>query len=104
MNNKISNTKTEVPCTVEMNDKDYLNETLACLKTMQKNYATALTESSNENLYKTYLKIFLKISDIQRKTYELMFQNGWYELEKVENKKLKEKFDMFSKEYNSLYE
>ncbi len=36
MNNKISNPKTEVPTGIKMNDKDYLNCLLTCLKDMTK--------------------------------------------------------------------
>ena len=50
-NNKISNPKTEVPTGRTLNDKDYLNCLLTTLKEMGKNYATVLTEASNENLY-----------------------------------------------------
>ena len=47
-NNKISNTKVEVPKGTEMNDKDYINSVLSSLKEMSKNYTLAMTEASNE--------------------------------------------------------
>ena len=37
MNNKISNPKTEVPKGINLNDKDYTNELLSCLKEMENN-------------------------------------------------------------------
>ena len=43
-NNKIKNDKVEVPSGVSMNDKDYMNSILSCLKEMVKNYAVSLTE------------------------------------------------------------
>ena len=37
-----------------------------------------------ENLYNNYKEMFDKYSKMQREVYELMFQNGWYVLEKSE--------------------
>ena len=54
MNNSISNPKTEVSKGTSLNDKDYMNSLLGTLKEMVKNYAVALTEASNENLYNTF--------------------------------------------------
>lgn len=104
MNNKISNTKVEVPKGMELNDKDYINSLLSNLKEMTKNYTVALTEASNEILYEKYYQMFDNISAMQRETYELMFQRGWYSLEKVEETKLNEKLSMLTTEYNDLDE
>ena len=41
-NNKICNPKTNTPTGIELNDKDYLNSLLSCLKEMEKNYTLAL--------------------------------------------------------------
>ena len=101
-NNKITNPKTETPTGINMNDKDYLTCLLTILKEMTKNYATAMTEASNEHLYKSYLSLFNEVSNLQRETYELMFQNGWYELEKEEQNKITEKYNMLSQEYQDL--
>ena len=84
---KISNTKQEVDNTINMNDKDYINKLLSCLKEITKNYTVALTEASNETLYNKYKNMFLKYIDMQRNVFELMFRKGWYELEEVEKNK-----------------
>lgn len=102
MNNKISNPKVEVQSGIEMNDKDYINSTLSTLKEMVKNYAIALTEASNEKLYEEYKKMFDEYSRFQRDTYELMFRFGWYELEKSQNNKLDEKYNMLNQEFTQL--
>lgn len=102
MNNKISNVKQEVENTINMNDKDYINKLLTCLKEMTKNYAVSLTEASNEILYEKYKEMFLKYSSLQRDTFELMFKKGWYELEKVESNKLIEKYNMLNNEFGSI--
>lgn len=102
MNNKISNPKTETPIGITMNDKDYITCLLNTLKEMTKNYSIAITEASNESLYKGYISIFNKITELQRETYELMFRKGWYSLEKEEQQKITEKYNMLSQEYQSL--
>ena len=101
-NNKISNPKTQTPTGIEMNDKDYLTCLLTILKEMSKNYVTAMTEASNEHLYKSYYSIFKEISTLQREVYELSFQNGWYSLEKAEATKINEKYNTLSTEYQDL--
>ncbi len=100
--NMIQNKKTEVPAGITLNDKDYMNTLLSSLKEMTKNYATALTEISNEKLYKEFKKIFDATSSLQRETYELMFKNGWYSIEEADNKKVDNKYNMFSQEITDL--
>ena len=100
--NKISNQKTEVPTGKSLNDKDYLNCLLTTLKEMVKNYATVLTEASNENLYNNYKEMFDRYSKMQREVYELMFRNGWYSLEKAEMQKINSKIQMLSQEITDL--
>lgn len=101
-NNKICNPKTETPTGMNINDKDYLTCLLTILKEMEKNYATAMTEASNESLFQSYQSIFTQLSDLQREVYELMFQNGWYCLEKADTTKITEKYNTLSQEYQDL--
>ena len=100
--NKVSNTKKETPKGMALNEKDYITELLTCLKCMEKNYVVALTEASNEVLYNKYKPILGTIADLKRETYELMFRNGWYSLEKVEDTKLQEKYQMLNQELQDL--
>ena len=103
-NNKISNTKVEVPKGVELNDKDYINSVLSSLKEMSKNYVIAMTEASNEVLYEKYFEMFNNISTLERDVYELMFRKGWYSLEEAEEMKVNQKLNMLTTEYNDLDE
>jgi len=103
-NNKISNTKVEVPKGVQMNDKDYINSVLSSLKEMSKNYTLAMSEASNEYLYEEYFQMFNNISKLQRDVYEIMFQKGWYSLEEAEENKINQKYNMLTQEYNDLDE
>lgn len=101
-NNQVSNPKTEVPNGIKMNDKDYITCLLTCLKDMVKNYTIAMTEASNESLYKSYNSTFQELIKLQRETFELMFRKGWYSLEKAEPTKINEKFNTLSQEYQDL--
>ncbi len=101
-NNKISNPKTNTPMGIELNDKDYITCLLSSLKEMTKNYATAMTEVSNESLYRSYSSTFNKITELQREVYELTFRYGWYSLEKAETLKITEKHNTLLQEYQDL--
>lgn len=102
MNNQIKNPKTEVTKGMNLNEKDYLNSLLSCLKDMEKNYTIAMTEASCESLYQQHLETFLRIADLQRETYELMFQMGWYILEKADQKKIQDKYSTLNQEFTDL--
>ena len=102
MNNIIKNKKEEVSKGIELNDKDYLNSINSTLKEMAKNYSVVLTEASNKNLFKVYKKIFDNIITMQRQTFELIFENGWYILEKAEKNKINNKFSTLNQEFIDL--
>lgn len=101
-NSKITNPKINTGIGIEMNDKDYLTCLLTTLKEMTKNYSLAMTEASNEYLYKSYQAIFTEVSILQREVYELMFRNGWYAMEQVDATKQNEKYNTLSTEYQEL--
>ena len=88
--------------TIELNDKDYITCVLTSLKELEKNYAIALTEASNEELFQKYFNIFESISKLQREVYEVMFKKGWYVLEQAEQLKIQNKYQMLNKEYQDL--
>ena len=102
MNNKISNVKTEVPQTKEMNDKDYLASILSLEKAMVKDYAVSITEASNLSLYDSYYEMLGDVSKIQREIFNLMFKKGWYALEMAEENKISEKLTNLSEEAKQL--
>ena len=87
---KISNKQTKITEGIKLNEKDIMTKLITYLKDIEKNYTVALTESSNEYLYKKIQKQFDLINKYQRQTYSLMFQNGWYSLETAEKTKTKE--------------
>lgn len=101
-NNQICNSKVEVPTGLNLNDKDYINSLLSTLKEMTKNYTIALTEASNEDLYREYKNMFDTYSLLQRDVYELMFRKGWYSLEKADSNKVSNKYQMLSQKFTEL--
>lgn len=102
MNNKIKNQKVEVPAGKQFNDRDYSNSLLSTLKELEKNYSISLTEVSNECLYKKFRIMFDNISKLQRDVFELMFRKGWYEIEKADENKMTEKYQMLNNEFIKL--
>ena len=100
--NKITNPKVETPKGIALNDKDHIGGLLSELKCMEKNYAVALTEASNETLYDIFKTMFDEVSNMQREVYELMFRCGWYPMEPVENNKLTEKINTLSQQLTDL--
>lgn len=101
-NNKVSNPKTEVPSTFKMNDKDYLTSILAVEKAMVKDYAVALTEASNNDLYNDFCDMFNDVIELQREVYNLMFKKGWYSLEMAEENKIQQKYNTLQQEVSQL--
>lgn len=102
MNSKICNIKVEVPTGKELNEKDYLTHLLMLLKDFEKNMTTALTEASNENLFKELKNIFEETVNYQRKAYELMFKKGWYTLEEAGVTKINAMCKELTKEFEDL--
>lgn len=94
MNNKeIKNSQKEVPSGIKMNDRDYLNSILELEKNMSNNYSIALNEASNDYLYEDYFSMLEDSKDMARELYNLMFKNGWYSLEEIDNTKLDDKIN-----------
>ncbi len=96
------NQKVEVPQTIDMNDKDYLNDLLECLKNMVNNYSYALNELSNRELYDKIKPIFDKTSNLQRLFFDYAFQRGWYELERAEGQKITEAYQKYNGQLNEM--
>lgn len=102
MDNKVSNPKTEVPTTKQMNDKDYLSCILEAEKNIVNNYSYALNEASNDSLYEKIKQIANEASITQRNLFNLMFEKGWYSLEKAEENKINQKHSEYIDQLNQL--
>ncbi len=102
MNKKITNPEKKVPMGTELNDKDYMTNLLYFLKAILKNMTVALTEASNEKIYKEYKTIFDDLASLQRQVYELMFKFGWYPLEESADTKVKETLTKLNQDFQEL--
>lgn len=102
MNNKVSNPKVEVPTTTEMNDLNYVSDILESEKNMCTNLSIALNEASNYDVYEHYFDIYDNVREAQRNTYNLLFQYGWYSLEKTEQTKIDEKYNELNNKMSEL--
>lgn len=102
MGNQIKNQEVAVESGTKMNDKDYMNSLLGTLKELTKNYALILTEASNEKLYEEYKQAFEVFTSLQREIYELMFQKGWYVIEKSDVSKISTEKQKLSAELTKL--
>ena len=102
MNNEICNPKQEVENTKEMNDENYLNAELECMKNMSNDFNIALNEMSNEFLYQKIYPMFENIRKMQRELFELAFRKGWYTLEKAEENKITKKVNQLEPKIQEL--
>lgn len=94
--NKIQNPETQVPKTPEMNERDFMNDLLSMEKHLTGSYALAQNEASHSGLYQTIYSISNETQDMQRKLFNLMFEKGWYSLEKAEQQKISALAQQFS--------
>ena len=102
MNEKVQNQKVEVPETQAMNDRDYLNVVLESLKNLSNNLSVALNEASNQELYQQEFALFEETKRAAHEVYELMFQYGWYTLEKAETQKIDQKYQELTQKISQL--
>ena len=101
-NSTIKNKMVTVPKGIKLNDEDYLNSVLSSFKEMSKNYSIVLTEASNEALYKTLKKQYDSITNMQRSLIEIMFEYGWYSLEKAPKTNLDSKYNTLNTQLKDL--
>lgn len=102
MSNKVCCDEIKVSKTLDLNDRDYLNDILYNEKTILTNTATALTEASNDKLKKEIMKFFETIEQLQKESYELAWNNGWYVLEEAEKNKISQKEKELKKKLDEL--
>lgn len=83
-----------------MNEKEFLIDILETEKCMSVNMIYALNEASCKYLYDRYFKMFKEISKSTKEVFNLLYDKGYYKLEKEDQKKLKDAYDTLSKEIN----
>ena len=85
----VSNIKEKVQSKNSFNDEDIMQDVLGNIKYISTLYGTFCTEASNKELLSKLEPIAKKVSQLARDTFNLMFEKGWYNLEEVDNKKIK---------------
>ncbi|MDD6272248.1 MAG: spore coat protein [Bacilli bacterium] len=86
-----------------LTEEDILNDVLLSEKNISNCYSIAINEMSNAKLYKKIMSIFEDTKDISRDMFNLMYQNGWYQLESEDETKIETSFDKYNKKYEELF-
>lgn len=84
-NNRICNRRVRVESGIKMNDRDYLENIFFLEQGLSNMYSNLLTKVSNDYLYEDFFELFEDSKDISRDIYDLLFKNGWLEVEKASN-------------------
>lgn len=102
MNNKVNNPEVVVRKTIDLNDRDYLQTILDTEKNMSNNLSIAINEASNDVLFDKLYDIFDDVKSAARDAFNLMFKNGWYTFEKVQENNKNEENTKLTDKYNEL--
>lgn len=102
MANKVCCDETSVAQTIEMNDRDYLDDILCTEKEITKNMCLALTEASNTELHENLYDIFTTVNELQQEAFEIAWNNGWYKLEEAEKTKINQAKKALQKKLDEL--
>lgn len=94
--NKVQNPESPIAKTPEMNDRDFVNDMLATEKYFCNSFSVALHEMSNQVLFQDIFSISKENQEMQRELYNLMFEKGWYSLEKAQTDSLSQSYQQFS--------
>lgn len=65
--------------TMNLSDKEMLQDLLTSEKQVISSYSTGITESSCQNLRSTLVNNFNNVQGIQYKVFDAMKQKGWYQ-------------------------
>lgn len=97
--NQIANPQTgELPTVKgpDMNDRDFLNDSLSTCKYITDSLNIAIREASHQQLHSDLLQILTETHQSCRALYNLMFQHGWYKLEAEEQQKIDQAYQQFN--------
>lgn len=103
MDNKVQNVKQPVlPDENSFNDEDILQDVLISLKHLSTEYGLLKEEASHKGLVSKIDPIAKEISQMARDSFNLMFEKGWYVLEKQTPQKLNEEYNKFNQKLGQL--
>lgn len=83
-------------------DQEILNILLELEKNMVKNYATSITEASNDKLMEKFENVFNESKKAQRELFNYMNNKGWYKLEYATENKISQEEKKNQKMLNEL--
>lgn len=83
-------------------DQDIVMILLELEKNMVKNYATAITEASNDNLTGKFEELFNMAKNAQRNIFNLAKTKGWYQLEYAEMQKIDQEYQKLNQKLSNL--
>lgn len=75
---------------------------LTNLKSIEKNYTVALTEASNDKLYEELKKDLDKVALMQRKVFNYMNDQGYYDLKCVKDSDISKLYNELTEKYGNL--
>ena len=78
-------------------DKDMLNDVMQSAKHLQNIYNTYSIEASNEDICEVMEDLYLGMKDQARDMFNLMYDKGWYKLEKEDSNKVSQALMQFEK-------
>ncbi len=81
--------------TLEMNDRDRLNDCLSSEKWLSDNFNVMAREASHRQLYQDIMTILNETHQCARDFFNLMFEQGHYKLEAAESQKIQQAQQQF---------
>ena len=84
-----------------LNDRDRINDILATEKYLSDSFNVFVRESSNNQLYGDVKRILNDTHDCARDIFNLMYQQGSYQLEKAQSQKVQQAWSKFSNYLNT---
>lgn len=103
MDNKVKNPKQDaLPNVNSFNDEDILNDVLISLKHLSTMYGTLGHEASNATLSNQVDTLNKGVSKLGRDAFNLMFEKGWYCLERETPQKLNEEYNKFTQKQTEI--
>lgn len=90
-----SQSQTSSGQSVQMTDRDYLNDILATEKYLTDGMNIATREVSHDALFQTVRSALNETHDLAREVYNLMYAKGWYKLESAEAQKISQTATQF---------
>ncbi len=87
--------------TADMNDRDFINDILANQKYLTDNFNVFAREASHSDLHEDVKQILMETHDDTRKLFNLMFEEGFYELQAADENEIQQAEQQFSDYLNT---